>query len=53
LGVSQGIEVGPGKVLAGIIKRTCPDLGLLSVGSLAELTALKDLHRDLNLTPTG
>jgi [acyl-carrier-protein] S-malonyltransferase len=51
LGVSQGIEVGPGKVLAGIIKRTCPDLGLLNVGSLAELTALKDLHRDL--TPTG
>jgi [acyl-carrier-protein] S-malonyltransferase len=53
LGVSQAMEVGPGKVLAGIIKRTCPDLSLLNVGSLAELTALKDLHRDLNLTPTG
>jgi [acyl-carrier-protein] S-malonyltransferase len=53
LGVSQGIEVGPGKVLAGITKRTCPEMSLLTVGSLADLSALKDVNQTLNLTPVG
>jgi [acyl-carrier-protein] S-malonyltransferase len=35
--VDRVIEVGPGKVLTGIIKRTCPDLVLENVGSLADL----------------
>jgi [acyl-carrier-protein] S-malonyltransferase len=39
-GIAQVIEVGPGKVLTGIIKRTCPEATLLNVGSLAELAAL-------------
>ena len=38
LGVSQVIEVGPGKVLTGLVKRTCPDLALKNVGSMAELS---------------
>jgi [acyl-carrier-protein] S-malonyltransferase len=38
LGVSQVVEVGPGKVLSGITKRTCPDLGFATVGTRAELT---------------
>ena len=36
-GVDRVIEVGPGKVLAGIMKRTCPDLGLENVSSLADV----------------
>lgn len=38
LGISQVVEVGPGKVLSGLIKRTCPDLILKNIGSLADLT---------------
>jgi [acyl-carrier-protein] S-malonyltransferase len=37
LGLERVIEVGPGKVLTGIIKRTCPGLSLQNVSSLAEL----------------
>lgn len=36
--IDRVIEVGPGKVLTGIIKRTCPDLVLENVGSLADLS---------------
>jgi [acyl-carrier-protein] S-malonyltransferase len=36
-GVSQVVEVGPGKVLTGLVKRTCPDIALKNVGSLAEI----------------
>jgi [acyl-carrier-protein] S-malonyltransferase len=37
LGVSRVVEVGPGKVLVGIMKRTCGDLTYETVGSLADL----------------
>ncbi|MFM7425279.1 MAG: ACP S-malonyltransferase [Elainella sp.] len=36
-GMERVIEVGPGKVLTGIIKRTCPSLTLQNVTSLADL----------------
>lgn len=36
-GMGQAIEVGPGKVLTGLIKRTCPSLALESISSLAEI----------------
>lgn len=36
-GVNRVVEVGPGKVLTGIIKRTCPNLMLENVGRLADL----------------
>ncbi|XHX80027.1 MAG: ACP S-malonyltransferase [Stenomitos frigidus ULC029] len=36
-GVSRVIEIGPGKVLTGVIKRTCPSLTLENIGSVAEL----------------
>ncbi len=36
-GVSHVSEVGPGKVLVGIMKRTCPDLTYAVVGTLADL----------------
>jgi [acyl-carrier-protein] S-malonyltransferase len=38
-GIEKLIEVGPGKVLTGIIKRTCPGLTLYNVSSLAEFPA--------------
>ncbi|PSB45389.1 [acyl-carrier-protein] S-malonyltransferase [Cyanosarcina cf. burmensis CCALA 770] len=30
-GVQQVVEIGPGNVLTGLIKRTCPDLGLENI----------------------
>lgn len=35
--IDRVIEVGPGKVLTGIIKRTCPDLVLENVSSVADI----------------
>jgi [acyl-carrier-protein] S-malonyltransferase len=35
--VGRVVEVGPGKILTGIIKRTCPDLLLENVSSMADL----------------
>ena len=39
-GVSRVVEIGPGKVLTGVIKRTCPSLTLENIGSVAELPQL-------------
>ena len=38
--IEKAIEIGPGKVLTGIIKRTCPTLRLENVSSLPELPLL-------------
>jgi len=38
-GIEQVIEVGPGKVLTGLIKRTCPGIGLENLSSVAEILA--------------
>ncbi len=38
-GVEQVIEVGPGNILTGLIKRTCKTLKLVNVGTLAQLQA--------------
>jgi [acyl-carrier-protein] S-malonyltransferase len=40
LNVSRVVEVGPGKVLTGIMKRTCGDLTYETVGGLEDLAAL-------------
>lgn len=39
LGVDRVVEVGPGKVLTGIMKRTIGDVSLENVGSAADLPA--------------
>jgi [acyl-carrier-protein] S-malonyltransferase len=39
LGLEQVIEVGPGKVLTGLIKRTCKDLKLMNIDSAAAVAA--------------
>lgn len=36
LNINEAWEVGPGKVLVGLIKRTCPDIDLKNIGSLAD-----------------
>lgn len=37
--IEQVVEIGPGKVLTGLIKRMCPNVALENIGSLAELPA--------------
>jgi [acyl-carrier-protein] S-malonyltransferase len=37
-GIERVIEVGPGNVLTGLIKRTCPDLILENIRNIDELT---------------
>ena len=39
LGMNTVVEVGPGNVLTGLIKRTCKDLALVNVGTLEQLEA--------------
>lgn len=36
-GIERAIEVGPGKVLSGLLKRTCAQLALENIGSAADL----------------
>jgi [acyl-carrier-protein] S-malonyltransferase len=42
MGITQVIEVGPGKVLTGLVKRTCPDMMLVNMGTLDTLIAQKE-----------
>lgn len=39
-GVTRAIEVGPGNVLTGLIKRTCPEMELVNITNLGDLAAL-------------
>ena len=38
-GIETVVEIGPGKVLTGLIKRTCPNLTLQNVSSVVDLPA--------------
>lgn len=38
-GIERVVEIGPGKVLTGLIKRACPNIVLENVGSAADLSA--------------
>lgn len=38
MGTKRVVEVGPGKVLTGLVKRTCPEIELVNQGSLADLS---------------
>jgi [acyl-carrier-protein] S-malonyltransferase len=37
LGIEQAIEVGPGKVLGGLIKRTCEGISVVCMGTRSDL----------------
>ncbi|MCT7952089.1 ACP S-malonyltransferase [Ancylothrix sp. C2] len=37
LKIEKVVEIGPGKVLTGLIKRTCPDIGLENINTLAQI----------------
>lgn len=37
-GVTEFVEIGPGKVLAGLVKRTLPDAAVVNLGDAASLT---------------
>jgi [acyl-carrier-protein] S-malonyltransferase len=39
MGIEEVIEVGPGKVLTGLVKRTCPGIKLTQMGTLANVAA--------------
>jgi [acyl-carrier-protein] S-malonyltransferase len=43
LGCDRCIEVGPGQVLAGMVRRTLPDVKVASFGSLADLPGVVSL----------
>jgi len=43
LGCDRFLEVGPGQVLAGLVKRTLPEARVASFGSLADLDAARAL----------
>lgn len=43
LGVDTFLELGPGKVLSGLIKRTVPDVRVFNVESPGDLERIKDL----------
>ena len=43
LACDRFIEVGPGTVLTGLVKRTLPDVRVASFGSLADLEAIRSL----------
>jgi len=36
-GIERVVEIGPGMVLTGLIRRTCPDIELENIGSVEEL----------------
>lgn len=44
LGVDRAVEIGHGKVLAGLCKRIAPDLAVAACGSPADLDVLKGPH---------
>ncbi len=42
LGVDTLVEIGPGKVLAGFVKKTCPEITTYSISNVADLEAVKE-----------
>ncbi len=44
MGVEEVLEVGPGKVLTGLIKRTCPGIKLTPMGTLTDIMTHASAH---------
>ena len=45
LGCDQFLEVGPGQVLSGLVRRTLPQARIASFGSLAQLADVRSLFQ--------
>jgi len=43
IGCDRFLEIGPGNVLAGLVRRTLPDANVASFGSMADLPAAREL----------
>ena len=41
-GVNNFVEIGPGKVLSGMVKRTLKDVNCFSINSIADIKNLKN-----------
>jgi len=52
-GVTHAIEIGPGKVLAGLVKRIAKELKVLSVGDLPGLEQVADFLDSAGAPPPG
>jgi [acyl-carrier-protein] S-malonyltransferase len=50
-GIEKTIEVGPGKVLTGLIKRTCRGIELVNVGTLEQLKTIEPQLVEVHSTP--
>jgi [acyl-carrier-protein] S-malonyltransferase len=37
--ITNVVEIGPGKALCGLIKRTCPEITLENIGTVEQLNA--------------
>jgi [acyl-carrier-protein] S-malonyltransferase len=44
LSIERAIEVGPGKVLGGLIKRTCEGIAVMQMGTLKDLESISSIH---------
>ena len=42
MGVGNFIEIGPGKALTGMVKRTIKNVNCFSINSIADIKILKD-----------
>ena len=42
LGVKNFVEIGPGKVLSGMVKRTIKNVNTFSINSIADIENLKN-----------
>jgi [acyl-carrier-protein] S-malonyltransferase len=43
--ITQVVEVGPGKVLTGLIKRTCRQIKLINISGKEDLNQLPQLQK--------
>ena len=41
-GIDNFVEIGPGKVLTGMVKRTLKDVNCFSINSIADIKNLKN-----------
>jgi [acyl-carrier-protein] S-malonyltransferase len=52
-GITHAIEIGPGKVLAGLGKRIAKEMKILSVGDVASLSAVADFFAPPPASPAA